>query len=105
MSHLTKKEDQILLAIFQIGEDAYLIPIRERIKKFTGKYYSVGTIYAPLNRLHINGYLEAYVKKSDVGKPIKYYRLTDKGMEALTELKRQNEIMWQGVVLPGVNGK
>ena len=65
MVDLTKKEEQILLAIYQIGSNAYLITIREQIKKFTGKYYSVGTIYAPLNRLHINGFLESHVKKAD----------------------------------------
>jgi PadR family transcriptional regulator PadR len=103
MSGLTRKEEQILLAIYQIKENCYLIPIREQIKKFTGKTYSVGTIYAPLNRLHMNGYLESYVKKPGSpgsGKPIKYYKLTKKGYEALAELKRQNEMMWEGFALP-----
>jgi len=103
MRGLTRKEEQILLAIYQIKEDSYLIPIREQIKKFTGKYYSVGTIYAPLNRLHINGYLESYLKKADSpnsGKPIKYYKLTKKGYKVLAELKKQNEMMWEGFVLP-----
>lgn len=103
MSGLTRKEEQILLAIYQIKEDSYLIPIREQIKKFTDKYYSVGTIYAPLNRLHIKGYLESYLRKADSpnsGKPIKYYKLTKKGYEALAELKRQNEMMWEGFVFP-----
>ena len=103
MVNLTRKEEQILLAILQIGEDAYLIPIREQIKKYTGKYYSVGTIYAPLNRLHINGYLESSIKKTDssnIGKPIKYYKLTRKGYEALEALRKQNEVMWKGFVTP-----
>ena len=103
MKHLTRKEEQILLAIFQIKTDAYLIPIREQVKKYTGKYYSVGTIYAPLNRLHRDGYLGSYVKKPSSpggGKPIKYYKLTSQGFEALANLKKQNEIMWERVVLP-----
>ena len=103
MINLTRKEEQILLAIYQIGEEAYLIPIREQIKKFTGKTYSVGTIYAPLNRLHINGYLETFVQKSSEpgsGKPIKYYKLTKKGFEALAELKKQSEMMWDGFTMP-----
>ena len=103
MKNLTRKEEQILLAIYQIKTEAYLIPIREQVKKYTGKYYSVGTIYAPLNRLHRDGYLESYIKKPNNpngGKPIKYYTLTSLGFKSLANLKKQNEIMWEGVFLP-----
>ena len=99
MKILTKKEEQILLAIYHLKDDAYLIPIREKIQEFTGKYFSVGTIYVPLNRLHVYGYLSAYVQKPDEpagGKPIKYYRLTKRGFRALEALKKQNEMMWKG---------
>ena len=99
MRIFTKKEEQIMLAIYHLKDEAYLIPIREKIKEYTGKYYSVGTIYAPLNRLHVYGYLTAYVEKpnaSSGGKPIKYYRLTKKGFAALEALRKQNELMWQG---------
>lgn len=105
MKVFTKNEEQIMLAIFHLGEEAYLIPIREEIKKYTGKYYSVGTIYAPLNRLHVYGYLEACVKKPDSpgsGKPIKYYRLTKKGYRALAQIKQQNELMWRGIKMPKI---
>lgn len=103
MKIFTKNEEQILLAIYHLGEEAYLIPIREEIKKYTGKYYSVGTIYAPLNRLHKYGYLETRVKKSEStgsGKAIKYYKLTKNGFKALVQLKRQNELMWRGIKEP-----
>lgn len=103
MRVFTKKEEQILLAIYHLKDEAYLIPIREKIKEYTGKYYSVGTIYSPLNRLHKYGYLKAYVEKPDassVGKPIKYYRLTKKGFAALEAIKKQNELMWEGFEAP-----
>lgn len=103
MKIFTKNEEQILLAIYNLGEDAYLIPVRAEIKKYTGKTYSVGTIYAPLNRLHQYGYLKTCVKKDkSLGskKPIKYYRLTKSGYKALAQLKRQNELMWKGINVP-----
>jgi len=108
MRTFTKNEEQILLAIFHLKDEAYLIPIREMIKKFTGKYYSVGTIYAPLNRLHSRGYLKTYVEKpgsSSGGKPIKYYRLTKDGLTALEALKKQNELMWEGFKVPAFGDK
>ena len=105
MHHLTRKEEQVLLAVYHLKDNAYLITIREMVKKYTGKSYSVGTIYAPLNRLHINGYLRSDVVKPEGiqgGKPIKYYRVTKMGVEALTDLKRQNDTMWEGFVSPAM---
>ena len=103
MKNLTRREEQILLAIFHLKDEAYLIPIREMIKEYTGKYYSVGTIYAPLNKLHIDGYLECFLKKPslpDRGKPIKYYRLTKKGFMALKKLEKLHAQMWEGFKSP-----
>ncbi len=103
MKLFTKKEEQILLAIYHLKDKAYLISIREEIKKYTGKYYSVGTIYAPLNRMHVYGYLSVAVTKSDRlpgSKPIKYYRLTQKGYAALEVMEKQNKLMWQDFKSP-----
>ncbi len=105
MKMFTKKEEQILLAIFNLKDEAYLISIREEIKKYTGKYYSVGTIYAPLNRMHVYGYLSVEVAKSgraNGGKPIKYYRLTRKGHAALKELEKQTNLMWKDFKSPAI---
>jgi len=102
MNALTRKEEQVLLAVYHLGESAYLIPIQAEIKRFTGKRYAVGTIYAPLNRLHMNGLLESYFMKHSgpaSGKPIKCYRLTALGIEALQSLQRQQHMMWDGVEL------
>jgi DNA-binding PadR family transcriptional regulator len=103
MSGITRKEEQVLLAVYRLEKGAYLIPIRELIRQFTGRTYSVGTIYAPLNRLHRHGYLESETRLPQDpagGKPIKYYRLTQKGLDALANLKRENEKMWEGFSLP-----
>ena len=103
MKSLTRREEQVLLAIFHLKDEAYLITIREMIKKYTGKYYSVGTIYAPLNKLHIDGYLDAFLKKPSLperGKPIKYYSLTKKGFKALEQLKKLHSQMWEGFKSP-----
>ena len=101
MAELTRKEEQILLAVHFLLNDAYLITIRDRIKQMTGTEYAVGTIYAPLNRLHINGYLDSYMKSTkESNKPIRYYRVTKQGYEALAELKKLTEEMWEGFVTP-----
>ena len=84
-------------------ENAYLVPIREKIKQYTGKTYSVGTIYAPLNRLSLNGYLEETIGEPNAvrgGKAIKFYRLTEKGLRSLIYLKETHKKMWDGFIHP-----
>jgi DNA-binding PadR family transcriptional regulator len=103
MKVLTKQEEHILLAIYHLKDNAYLVPIREKIKEYTGKYYSVGTIYSPLNRLRKSGYLDSYLGESNPirgGKAIKYYRLSKKGFEALSDAKRMADMMWDGYSEP-----
>lgn len=107
MKTISRQEEQILLAIHNLGKDAYLITIREKIVEYTGKDYSVGTIYVPLNRLDKNGYLESFSGEADAvrgGKAKKFYRITTKGYEALMDLKKNHEMMWEGFTLPSRAG-
>ena len=101
MVELTRKEEQILLAVHFLKDNAFLNTIRERIKQYAGKSYSLGTIYVPLNRLDIKGYLESHLKKvENSNKPVRYYKVTPEGYEALADLKSSTEKMWQGFVQP-----
>jgi DNA-binding PadR family transcriptional regulator len=100
MTIFTKKEELIFLAVYHLGENACLITIRDEIKRFTGRTYSVGTIYAPLSRLEAYGYLEIRKARPHAGpssKSIQYYRLTSQGRIALADLKRQTERIWKGI--------
>lgn len=101
MVELTRKEEQILLAVHFLNDSAFLNTIRERIKQYAGKNYSLGTIYVPLNRLEINGYLESHLKKvAGSNKPVRYYKVTPEGYKALSDLKTNTEKMWHGFVEP-----
>jgi len=103
MKELTRKEEQVLLAVHRLQDEAYLITIREQIYRFTGTHYSVGTIYAPLNRLNINGYIESCTGRNtnfSSKKPIRFYRLTKKGRTALLELQKAYSRLWTEFVTP-----
>lgn len=103
METLTRPEEQILLTIYHLQDKAYLVNIRDRLKEMTGKYLDVGTIYVPLKRLDHKGYLTTYYGEPSAvrgGKAIKFYKLTAKGFEALAEMKRIQDRLWNGVVLP-----
>jgi len=103
MKELTRKEEQILLAIYHLIEKAYLVNIREKLKELTGKYLDVGTINKPLKKLTQEGYLEIYFGDPTPvrgGKSIKYYGLTEKAFQALAETKSLNEKFWTNVLIP-----
>lgn len=100
MNFLTRKEELILLAILRLGKSASLVKIREYLVESTGQKWSVGNVYVPLDRMSRLYYLETWIgapTSSRGGKAVKYYLLSQKGIEALLALKKVNETMWAGV--------
>jgi len=100
MKSLTLHEEYILLAVFQLGDNAYLITLREYLKEKTGKDYSIGSIYVPLDRLWKMGYLDTRIGKPSPkvgGRSIKYYNITEKGKSILAENKKIHDRMWLGI--------
>ena len=100
MATLSKQEEQILLAIWRLGENAYAIPIRKFLKEVTSQNISIGGIYVPLDRLVRKGYLSVY--QSDPrpergGMSRRYYSLTKDGADALKEAKRVHEELWKNL--------
>lgn len=99
MRELTQQEQNILLSVFHLKEQAYLLAIRNHLKDITGKEQAIATIYVPLERLARLGYLKTTLIKPEPkvgGRSIKYYRLTDAGVAVLTEMKRIQDRLWLG---------
>ena len=99
MEMMTKLEELILLSVWRLKENAYGTTIFNFIAEVTGKKLSLGGIYFPLDRLTKKGYLTAYIGEATPerkGLSKRYYNLTEKGIQALGEIKRVNEIMWAG---------
>ena len=96
---LTKLEELILLSVWKLKENAYGTTIYKHIQKITSNKLSLGGVYFPLERLTRKGYLHSYIGEATEerrGLSKRYYQLTEKGLEALNEIKRVNEIMWAG---------
>jgi DNA-binding PadR family transcriptional regulator len=99
MEILSKFEELILLSTWRLEENAYGTTIYNYIKDVTGKKLSLGGVYFPLDRLTKKGYLESYIGEATPerkGLSKRYYSLTERGIQALGEIKRVNEIMWAG---------
>ena len=97
MKLLTRQEELILLAVFHLRDNAYLVTVRRFLKEQTGNPWSVGAVYVPLERLRKKGYLESYIGGSNAKRgrnEIKYYKLSRSGLQALAERKQINDVMW-----------
>jgi DNA-binding PadR family transcriptional regulator len=94
---LTKLEELVLLAILKLDNDAYGITIYKYVQNVTGKKMSVGSVYFPLDRLTQRGLLTAFQgeptpKRGGMSK--RYYKISQKGFDALKETKKINDTMW-----------
>jgi DNA-binding PadR family transcriptional regulator len=98
MHLLTKQEELLLLTIFRIQRDAYLVNIREHLKKHIGKEWAFGSIYITLEKLCRKGFLNNRIgvpTASQGGKAIKYYDLTKSGIRILRENMYLHDKMWK----------
>jgi DNA-binding PadR family transcriptional regulator len=106
---LTKLEELILLSVWRLGDDAYGTTVYKHIRQVTHKKVSLGGVYFPLERLTNKGYLTSYMGEANTkrrGLSKRYYKITAKGIEALNEIKRVNDVMWEGypdfAFVPGI---
>ncbi len=100
MNFLSRVEEILLLAIWKLADDAYGISIRKQVEQDTGMEWMSGAIYAPLNRLKKNGYVETIQAHGSTdlgGRPRIYYRLTSLGERKLANIQEVNRSIWTGV--------
>ena len=60
MKLLSRQEEIVLLSIWKLKGNAYGVTIREYISEITRKYWSIGAIYVPLDRLVEKGLVSTY---------------------------------------------
>jgi PadR family transcriptional regulator PadR len=98
MKYLSRPEELVLLTIWKMKEEPYGVNIRKYITKMTGKYWSIGSIYVPLDRLESKGYLTSYLASPTSergGKSKRYYELTKVGLEQLHEINKIYQAFWK----------
>lgn len=103
MHLLSRSEEIILMAVWNLDQDAYGIAIRSYLTEATGFEWSIGAVYAPLHRLENKGLVV-----TSRGDPVKerggrskiFYRVTPEGRRALLKLKNINENIWKGASIP-----
>jgi hypothetical protein len=100
MKLLSRSEELVLLAVWQLGDQAYCVPVRQCLMEVTGREWSFGAIYDPLDRLESNGYLSSELSEpvsERGGRSKRIYSLTPLGRRALEEMKKIQDTMWAAV--------
>lgn len=98
MKSISIREEQIMLAIGYLKDEAYLVAIRKHLSEVMGKEWSIGAIHIPLRRLEKAGIVTASFGEATAvrgGRRKKIYRLTESGLAALQENKRINDVLWE----------
>lgn len=106
MKLLSSHDEVLLLAILNLGDNAYGMTIRQEVSKATGKEWSIGAIYDPLYRLEERGLVESCLShptRERGGRSKRIFKVTDSGLDALLTHKRVRDSLWQGVANAGLN--
>lgn len=97
MTTISRTEEILLLMVCKLGDEAFAMQIREEVKTLTGKLYSIGGIYVPLDRLTAKGLLQMEDVISDaerMGRPRRRFTITSNGLKALKETRKMEQAMW-----------
>ncbi len=99
MKLLSRQEEIVLLSIWKLKDNAYGVTIREHVSEITGRYWSIGAIYVPLDRLVEKGFIDPIQGEPTArrgGRSKRYYSITEDGMKALSEIKQVQDALWDG---------
>ena len=101
MKKLTLNEQIFLIAIWNLGNEAYGVKIREKIIDLTGISMMFGTIYNTLDKLVKKGYVNTCKSggaSSERGGYMKvYYTLTNEGKLALRHARELQNNLWADI--------
>lgn len=108
MKFLSRSEELLLLAVWRLQDTAYAVTIREKLQENTGKSWAFGALFVSLERLVKKGYLDSELADPTPqrgGRSKRMYRLTPSGIQALIEIKRIDEKMWEGITEMALRGR
>lgn len=100
MEDLTKFEEIVLIAIWQLEDDAYGYNIRKHMRDIFKKEFTFGNLYSVLNQLDRKGYVLKSRGESTErrrGKPKIYYTISEEGLIALNESRNTYNLIWKGM--------
>jgi DNA-binding PadR family transcriptional regulator len=105
---LNETEHYVLLALLRLTEGAYAVPIRTEIEERGGRTLSITAVYAALERLEREGYVESWMSEpvpERGGRARKHYGIRPAGLAALRRERSALERMWDGLPVRAASRK
>jgi len=93
-------EQQVLLAVWRLGDDAYGASVREELEARTGHDVAHGAVYVTLTRLEKKGLVRSHVADPTPvrgGKAKRFFLITAAGVEGVRETRRLMDSLWDGL--------
>ncbi len=97
--YLTDFEQLVMLAVLQLGDEAYGAPIRAALEEQAGRVVSIATIYVALSRLEEQDLVRSWFAEPTAvrgGRSKRLYAVTELGVEALERARDHFDRMWDG---------
>jgi DNA-binding PadR family transcriptional regulator len=103
-NYLGEFEHIVLLALLQLGDQAYGVTIRKEIESRAKREVSIGAIYATLDRLQKKGYVQSRLGDPTPergGRSKRFFRVTAQGVSAVNRTHRALRCLTEGLTLFG----
>lgn len=97
---LGELEQLVLLAILQLDNAAYAVPVLGLLESRAGLRLARGSVYVTLDRMEEKGYLKSWFAEPTPergGKSKRYFQVTGLGAEALRRSRAATNRLWEGV--------
>lgn len=93
-------EHQVLLAMLQLGGEAYSVPLVLELEERTGREIAQAAVFIALRRLERKGLVTSRLDDravEDTGRVRRYFRTTPKAIRRLRETRRTLVRLWEGL--------
>ena len=100
MVDLTKREELILISIWKLRGNAYIVTIRKNLIEITGRAVNYGSLCNTLNALARKGFIQSQESAPQAvqgGRRKVLYHLTASGKKALKQSYEMQKLAWEGI--------
>ena len=93
-------EEQVMLAVVRMGEEAYGMSVRRELEEVTEREVTIGSVYATLDRLEAKGLVASnrVPAAADVASR-RIFAVTTSGARSLALTRTVRDRLWHGVNL------
>jgi DNA-binding PadR family transcriptional regulator len=105
-AYLGEFEQIVLLAILQLGDEAFALPVLQELDERAGRRVSRGALYKTLERLEAKGIVSWELEDATPGRgghPRRVFSVTPDGIAALRHSRDTLFRLWEG--LDGILGE